>query len=297
MRPRSRRVSRRAFLGAAAGLAGAAALVPGGTQAAERPLRIGDAGGRLALPGPVAPAQTSPDAERLRASGGTETVGYSSGGIPLLAYWVGQGATTVVVQGAIHGGPEANSSALTFRLRDYYQGRPGEIPGGLRLAFMPETNPDGIALDSRFYLSGVDGNRNWDTPDWQADAYDGNGVLRRNLGGVAPMSEPETRACAAWFLALRPAVVVQYHSRGAFVVGNAEYAEPYGDASGYYRPRPGAGLGGLLPYRATGTMGRWLGQNGIGGILIELTNYTDPEFDRNLRGLRAVLRAIAAERA
>ena len=296
MRSGSRRVSRRVFLGAA-GLAGAAALVPGGASAAERPLWISGGGGRLALPQASGPPQASPDAERLRTTGGTETVGYSSGGIPLLAYWVGQGPTTVVVQGAIHGGPEANSSALTFRLRDYYTARPGEIPDGLRLAFMPETNPDGIALDSRFYLSGVDGNRNWDTPDWQADAYDGNGVLRRNLGGTAPMSEPETRAFAAWFLALRPAVIVQYHSRGAFVVGAAEYAEPYSEASGYYRPRPGGVGGGLLPYRATGTMGRWLGQHGIGGILIELTNYTDPELDRNLRGLRAVLRTAAAERA
>jgi hypothetical protein len=42
-------------------------------------------------------------------------------------------------------------------------------------------------------------------------------------------------------------------------------------------------------------MGRWLGQHGLAGILIELTTHGDPELDRNLRGLRAVLRT-AAER-
>jgi hypothetical protein len=291
-------VSRRAFLGAAAGLAGAAALAPPSAARAGSLASVASAAPGTPLFGALtpgtAPWQANSDAERLRASGGTETVGYSSGGLPLLAYWVGQGPTTVVVQGAIHGGPEANSSALTFRLRDYFQARSDEIPPGVRLAFMPETNPDGIALDSRFYLSGVDGNRNWETPDWEADAYDGNGVLRRNLGGPTPMSEPETRAMAAWLREFRPALVVQYHSRGAFVVGATEYAEPYSAASGYHRPQPG-GIGRVLSYRATGTMGRWLAINGIGGILIELTNYTDPEVDRNLRGLRAALRVVTEQ--
>ena len=223
-----------------------------------------------------------------------EVIGYSAGGIPLTVYWVGEGPRTVVVQGAFHGGPEANTSTLAFRLRDYFAARPEEIPAGLRLAFMPEANPDGIAVNSRFYLSGVDPNRNWDTPDWVADAYDGNGLLRPGLGGSAPMSEPETRWLATWLLDLRPAAVVQYHSRGGFVVGTRELAEPYSAASGYYFPQPGRPGGGLLPYRATGTLGRWLGSHDIPSVLIELSTHTDPEFDRNLAGLRALLRVVAA---
>jgi hypothetical protein len=230
----------------------------------------------------------------VQATPVVEVIGASSGGIPLTAYWLGQGPTPVIVQGAIHGGYEINTSWLTFQLRDYYQAHPDEIPAGLRLAFMPEANPDGIALDSRFYLSNVDPNRNWDTPDWAADAYDGNGRLVRNLGGTAPMSEPETRAMAAWFLAVRPAVVVQYHSQGSFVVGTRALAEPYAAATGYRFPTPGGGLGGLLPYRATGTMGRWLTNNDIGSVLIETANHRDPELDRNLRGLRAILRIVGA---
>src|SRR5581483_8768162 len=262
-------------------LAGAAAL---GAVAPAHARELLPAG-RASLPATAARADAPP---------ATEVIGSSSGGIPLTAYWLGDGPTAVIVQGAIHGGYEINTSYLAFQLRDYYETHPDEIPEGLRLAFMPEANPDGIALDSRYYLTNVDPNRNWDTPDWAADAYDGNGRLVRNLGGAAPMSEPETRAMAAWFLAVRPAVVVQYHSQGSFVVGTRELAEPYAAATGYRLPTPGGGLGGLLPYRATGTMGRWLTSHEIGSVLIETANHRDPEFERNLRGLRAILRAVAA---
>jgi hypothetical protein len=257
----------------------------------------------VALPSAIPPPSAVPAAPVLDAPAvvaasqpAVEVIGYSSGGLPLTVYWVGTGRTVVVVQGAIHGGPEANTARLVYQLRDYFQERPGEIPAGLRLAFMPEANPDGIAIDSRFYLSGVDPNRNWDTADWQADAYDGAGRLRPGLGGSAPMSEPETRAMAAWFLAVRPAVVVQYHSQGGFVVGTPELAEAYSAASGYYRPLPGR-VGGVLGYRATGTLGRWLAEQGIGSVLIELSNHRDTEFARNLAGLRALLRVVAEERA
>jgi hypothetical protein len=274
-------------------LAGAAALSPALAHAA-----LDAAGSIVAPPGalPRLAGDWAGGAPSQRSDGATETIGHSSGGIALRASWIGAGPVTVVVQGAIHGGPEANSSTLSFRLRDHFDARRGEIPDGIRLAFLPEANPDGIAINSRFYLSGVDGNRNWDTPDWEADAYDGNGVLRRGLGGRAPMSEPETRATAAWLLELQPAAVVQYHSRGGFIVGARELSEPYAAASGYYIPTPrppGSTGGGILPYRATGTMGRWLGLNNINGILIELSDWTSPEFDRNLAGLRAVLRTVA----
>jgi hypothetical protein len=288
----AREVSRRAFLGAAAGLAGAAALGrPEAAQAGALP--PGVSGGRLLPASAAGSPSTSGAAGVLGQAPAAEVIGASAGGIPLTAFWLGRGATRVIIQGAIHGGYEVNTSWLTFQLRDYFQAHPEEIPAGLRLAFMPEANPDGIAIDSRFYLSGVDPNRNWETNDWAADAYDGAGRLVRNLGGTAPMSEPETRAMAEWFLAVRPAAVVQYHSQGSFVVGTRELAEPYAAATGYHFPTPGGGLGGLLPYRATGTMGRWLGTNNIGSILIETANHRDPEFDRNLRGLRAVLRVLA----
>src|SRR5581483_9730459 len=125
-------------------------------------------------PSPRAEAASVPPAQESYVAPSAEVFGQSAGGIPLTAYWLGSGPTVVVVQGALHGGPEANTSALTFQLRDYF------------------------ASHRRLYLSGVDPNRNWDTPEWQSDAYDSDGRFVPGLGGPRPMSEPETRLFADW---------------------------------------------------------------------------------------------------
>ncbi len=223
-------------------------------------------------------------------------IGFSQRGEPMVVYHLGDGPVRVLVLGGQHGGPERNTAELAQTLLEYFAQLPEELPPGISLDIMPVANPDGVARGSRQYLSGVDPNRNWDTADWQADAYDGAGRLRPGLGGPAPMSEPETRAMAAWFLAVRPEVVVQYHSQGAFVVGTPELAEAYSAASGYYRPVPGR-TGSVLGYRATGTLGRWLAERGIGSVLVELSNHRDTEFARNLAGLRALLRVVAEGQA
>jgi hypothetical protein len=117
------------------------------------------------------------------------------------------------------------------------------------------------------------------------------------LGGPEPFSEPETQAVRDYVLWLRPALVVNYHSRGGFILGGraSSLADAYALASGYSRPMPGGGAGGLLGYRATGSMNVWLGDQGIPGMLIELATNHDPEFARNLAGLRAVLAVLASE--
>src|SRR3712207_2770074 len=66
----------------------------------------------------AAPALVSRGA---RAQTEVEVLGYSAGGIAVSAYWVGSGTTSIVVQGAHHGGPEANTATLVYRLRDHYQ--------------------------------------------------------------------------------------------------------------------------------------------------------------------------------
>jgi hypothetical protein len=168
------------------------------------------------------------------------------------------------------------------------------IPASVRLDIMPEANPDGLAAGSRQFASGVDPNRNWDGPGWATDASDSNGVFRVGLGGPEPFSEPETQVTRDYVLATRPLLVVNYHSRGGFILGGrsgpgAALADAYSDASGYHRPVPGAGAGSLLSYRATGSMNVWLGTEGITGILIELSDSVNTEFARNIAGLLAAL--------
>jgi hypothetical protein len=163
---------------------------------------------------------------------------------------------------------------------------------------MPVANPVGLARGSRQYVSGVDPNRNWGGPDWASDAADSNGVFRTGLGGSTPFSEPETQAVRDYVLSLKPALVVNYHSRGGFILGgrSGPVAEVYAQASGYSRPTPSAGgAGGVLGYRATGSMNVWLAEQAIPGMLIELATTYDSEFARNLAGLRAVMAVLSSE--
>ena len=160
---------------------------------------------------------------------------------------------------------------------------------------MPLANPDGIAINSRQYLSGVDPNRNWGGPDWETDTWDANAQFRPGLGGPQPFSEPETQALANWLLSHPPAFLVNYHSQGGFVLGpyegpGSDLAAVYAAASGY--PRPQAGVN-PYPYRPTGSLNVWLRSVGMANVLIELSTSTSEDFDRNLAGVKAVIATLA----
>ena len=103
-----------------------------------------------------------------------ETIGFSQGGLPLLVYRIGDGPNLVLVLGAQHGGPEANTYRLTQALLEYFNDNPTEVPGAVTLAFLPQTNPDGLAAGTRRFLSGVDPNRNWPGPSWETDGFQSN---------------------------------------------------------------------------------------------------------------------------
>jgi hypothetical protein len=222
------------------------------------------------------------------------SIGLTQGGEPLVIHHLSEGATRVLLLGGQHGGPEANTIRLVRMLMAHFAASPGLLPTGIGLDVMPIANPDGALAGIRQYLSGVDPNRNWGGPDWSSDATDSNGVFRRGLGGPEPFSEQETQALAAWLLQTRPGLVINYHSAGGFMFGGRdglglELAQAYSQASGYWRPTPGAGGGSPLSYRATGSMNVWMREIGIPGLFIELTTPSDPEFGRNLAGLSAVL--------
>ena len=248
----------------------------------------------LAIPG------ASPSSTRAEQAPWT-VIGFTQGGLPLVVHPVGTGVGKVLLLGGQHGGPEANTIELAERLLAHFQGRPEEIPGALSLHVITVANPDGAAVGSRQFLSGVDPNRNWASQDWQSDAWDSNARYRLGLGGPYPFSEQETRALRDWVLAARPELIINYHSAGGFLFAGRsgqrnEVAEAYAQASGYYRPQPSApGRGSsVLGYRATGSMGAWLGEQDLRSIFIELTDAYSPEFERNLAGLRAALPVLAS---
>jgi protein MpaA len=233
----------------------------------------------------------------------SSTIGISQNGTPLVLYTLGNGPRRVLVLGGQHGGPEANTVALANGLLDYFASNGDQVPSGIELNVLLAANPDGLAAGSRQFLSGVDPNRNWGGSDWRSDAFDSNAVFRVGLGGPEPFSEQETRALADWVLANRPAFIVNYHSAGGFMFGSrdglgGELSSAYADASGYSWPAPGGGGTGNrspLAYSASGSMNRWLGENGIPAVLVELSTPRSTEIERNLRGLQAALRILAAQ--
>src|SRR5256714_3326685 len=206
------------------------------------------------------------------------SIGTSQGGAPLVIYSLGDGPKRVLILGGQHGGPEANTVELVSGLLDYFAVNPEEVPPGIELDILPVANPDGLADGSRQLLSGVDPNRNWGGGDWRADAYDSNARFRVGLGGSEPFSEQETRSLADWVLAVRPALVVNYHSAGGFMFGPrdgaaGELASTYAQESGYNWPgRTGARAGQRSPlgYSASRGMNVWLRAIGITGIPVEL---------------------------
>jgi protein MpaA len=70
------------------------------------------------------------------------------------------------------------------------------------VALLPVANPDGFARASRYNARGVDINRNAEL-NWRADSEE--------PPGVAPWSEPETRALQEFILTWRPAKIISLH--------------------------------------------------------------------------------------
>lgn len=244
----------------------------------------------------------------LRPGGGasgvtlrSSDIGRSQLGTPLTMNQFGSGRLRLFILGGQHGGPEVNTVHLSRMLMDHFAQNPAVIPPNVSVFVLPEGNPDGVANGSRQFVSGVDPNRNWGGADWQSDAYDSNGQYRPGLGGPEPFSEPETAALAGWLWNTWPVYTINYHSVGGFMFGSGEgltgeLSEIYSNASGYPRPTAGGGGGrSPLTYRATGNMNGWMRGVGMGGCLIELASVTDPEFNRNLAGVTAILQRLAIE--
>lgn len=127
-------------------------------------------------------------AARLDAlgAGAVVQIGESALGEPLLAVRLGAGARALRVL-AGHHGDEGASVEVALRLAEAVAAGDIALPPDTELWVVPAVNPDGLAAATRVNAGGVDLNRNYGVA-WSADT--------RNAG-VAPFSEPETRAVRA----------------------------------------------------------------------------------------------------
>ncbi|MEK7569191.1 MAG: M14 family zinc carboxypeptidase [Patescibacteria group bacterium] len=233
----------------------------------------------------------------------------------ITAHHYGAGSKELLFVGGIHGGYEWNTVLLAYELMDYLTANPTVIPANLKVTVIPVLNPDGlnkvvgtagrfakadvstsheVRISGRFNANTVDLSRNFDC-DWQPK---GQWMTMTVSGGSKVFSEPESLAFKNYIEAHNPtAVVVWYSSAGGVfssscnngVVAPATKAltDTYATASKY------KAYSSYDFYKTTGDMVNWLAKKNIPAISVLLTTHQDTEWDKNLAGIKALLKYYA----
>ncbi len=222
----------------------------------------------------------------------TSTIGTSSQGRPITAYYFGTGATSVLYTGAIHGS-EMSTKALMDRWVQDLDAKARTIPAHMSVVVVPALNPDGIARGSRVNANNVDLNRNFATNDWQKDITTVGNQPFPGGGGESAMSEPEVRAIGSLAQRLRPKLILSYHSIGSMVAANqagnsSAFAATYAQLSGYRNITGQSDT--TFEYSVTGTADDWYAQSiGVPSLLVELGSHSYHQFERNQAAMWAMI--------
>lgn len=222
------------------------------------------------------------------------TIGYSRQGRAINAYYFGNGGTTILYVGAIHGNEPSSKYILENWITEL-DTNPGRIPAGRQIVVVPNLNPDGITVGSRNNSAGVNLDRNFPTDDWKSDIHSADG-FRKGGGGPKPLSEPESKAIAGLVQRLRPRLMLSYHSQGSLVMGDPgvyseTYATRYASMVGF-RDATRASSESLFGY--DGSSGLFEGwaylKVGIPNIVVELSGHYTREFSRHREAMWAMMR-------
>lgn len=259
--------------------------------------------------------QTPPEITEQPETVETETVlGTSVEGRSITAYHYGEGEKEILFVGGIHGGYSWNTALVAYELMEYLEEDETRVPENTRVTVIPVLNPDGLnkvvgtagkfslsavpgvqaeTVPGRFNANAVDLNRNFDC-DWQAT---GTWQDKTVGGGSAPFSEPEALAFKQYIDANKPtAVIVWYSSLGGVFASNCHngilpetsiLTNLYAEASGYQAYE------NFDFYEITGDAVNWLAKSNIPAISVLLTTHTDTEWNKNLRGIEAILNHYA----
>ncbi len=151
---------------------------------------------------------------------GWEIGGYSIDGNPLIYWKCGDNSSTSntsLVLSAVHG-DEVTPVFFGFRLVEWVKARP-ELCKNKSIVIAPIVNPDGFmrySKGTRTNFNKVDINRNFDTPDWAANALkmwkERYQSLRRYYPGDKGGSEPET-VFQQWLVSTyKPSKIMSVHA-------------------------------------------------------------------------------------
>jgi protein MpaA len=204
--------------------------------------------------------------------GSSSVIGHSVRGRAIIAYTFGTGASTILFTGGMHGSEPSGATTMQAWVT-YLQSNGYKIPADKTVVVVPNTNPDGIAANTRYNANDVNIDRNFPASNWRPDIDTATGTLPTG-GGTSAGSEPETQALLALTQALQPRLEVSFHAQGRLVGAN-QYGDStaigvaYANTVGYQTMIGNAEE--VMGYSITGEYEDWMGQAlGTPAVLIEL---------------------------
>lgn len=240
-----------------------------------------------------------------------KVIGKSVEGRNIDAYIYGNGATHLMFVGGIHGGYEWNSVLLAYQFMNYLEANPDFVPKNVTVAIIPSANPDGVyrvigkegrftigdvpTLEQvngtgRFNAHDVDLNRNFDCK-WKPKSTWKNKIVS---AGTSAFSEPEAVAIRDFVSSFTPAGAIFWHSKANAVYASQcahgilpktlDIMNAYSQASGY------GAIKTFDAYEVSGDAEGWLASINIPAITVELQTHETVEWERNLAGIKAVLK-------
>ena len=222
-------------------------------------------------------------------------IGHSVSGRPIELYTFGHGKKQRAILAGIHGGYEWNTIALANQLILYLNDHPEVVPEDVTLYIICNMNPDGDArdhgVDGRVNDHGVDLNRNFPinwVKEWNRDNC---WNMAPTTGGIAPGSEPETRAVMAFLIGHKIEALISYHSAALGIFPGGEpweknsirFAKEIKKVSTY--PYPPLDIGCTY----TGTLADYAVSLGAAAVDMELTDHKNTDYEMNLKVLNILL--------
>lgn len=205
----------------------------------------------------------------IPVSNHTTTIGYSVQRRPIELHQLGGDVTRpVLIMGAIHG-DEQTSAAVAAGMLDHLT-RHADAMRGVPVAVITMANPDGYAAGTRVNANRIDLNRNFPATNWSSRSA---GRARRNFGGAASASEPETLALMQTIERLQPRLIVSIHSMEKPCNNYDGPAQAVAEAMARYNGYPATPT---IGYPTPGSLGSWAGiDRQIPMITLELPRKLD----------------------
>jgi len=240
-----------------------------------------------------------------------KVIGASVQGRKIESYTYGSGEKHILFVGGMHGGYEWNSVLLAYQFMDYLNNNHDAVPSDVTVTVVPSINPDGVFVvtgkegrftiadiststkilaSGRFNANNVDLNRNFDCK-WQPKS---TWQTKTTSAGSAAFSEPETVTLKNLVSESKPVAVIFWHS-----MSNAVYAsecengilpETLNIMNVYSKTSLYPAVNTFSAYVVTGDAEGWLASINIPAITVELKTHDTIEWERNLAGIKAILK-------